>query len=367
MYYVERENDPLILYSKNFKIEEKYLNKKISVDEARAIESDWLYYGNFHMGPHQSLIDRSGNMPMHVEYKNLHPFPDLSITKIKTYQECCDERAIELIEYSKSTGRKIRVMWSGGLDSTCVMCSFLKNGIDLEQLEVIFSFDSIVEYPWFYHNVIKKRNINHKWFYKNQKSKDYLAQENDKSPIIVLGEPNDDFFLGGFALTMIEKDMSLKNEPFEKIISKRAFNFIRPAIDKYPTKVKTFEEYGNFYMFSFMTQWCMTRFCVSKQFNIIGFYNTEDFQRWALFTEEPKILEDNIYTYKYPVRKVIYDYTKDEEYFLTKQKKPSSFAPNHGYSWHDKGSVFLSQEGYFYGRKTIDENYHKTLNDTVRI
>ena len=60
------------------------------------------------------------------------------------------ERATELINYSKESGRKIRLMWSGGMDSTCALCSLLMCNIDLDQLEVIMSYESIIEYPWFY-------------------------------------------------------------------------------------------------------------------------------------------------------------------------------------------------------------------------
>lgn len=366
MFYTESEDDPLILYSKVFNIEEKYLNKNISVEEARKLEEDWRYYSNFHMGPHQNLFDRSGHMPHHLEIKNLYPFPNLSITKIKTYRECCMERATELIEYSKSSGRKIRLMWSGGLDSTCALCSLLMCGIDLDQLEVIMSYSSIVEYPWFYYNVIKKLNINHKWHFMDMHAKHYLAQTESNSPIIVMGEPNDDFFQGNFAVNLLLKNMELIDKPYEKVVSRRVVEFTKPAIENFPTKIKTFSDYASFYMFTMVTQWCMTRFSVNCQLNIIGFFCTDDFQRWSLFTDEPKIL-NSITTYKLPVKKVILEYTKDEDYFLNKSKNPSSFSPNYGNGWQADSSVFRSKEGYYYSRKTIDKKHHIDVNLAVKV
>ena len=66
--------------------------------------------------------------------------------------DICDARAIEIFRLSKSQNKKIAIMWSGGIDSTVVLSSFLKNftNSDLENLVVFCSTESILEHPDFY-------------------------------------------------------------------------------------------------------------------------------------------------------------------------------------------------------------------------
>jgi hypothetical protein len=65
-----------------------------------------------------------------------------------------DQRACELLKISAKDGRPIAVMWSGGIDSTGVLTSLIKNATNPEQIHVYCSQKSILENPVFYKNHI---------------------------------------------------------------------------------------------------------------------------------------------------------------------------------------------------------------------
>ena len=76
----------------------------------------------------------------------------------KTFEQVCDERAKYLLQFAESKNRKIAVMYSGGIDSTLILCSFIKNAKkeQLKNILVLLSDESIRENVNFYHDHIIK-------------------------------------------------------------------------------------------------------------------------------------------------------------------------------------------------------------------
>lgn len=69
--------------------------------------------------------------------------------------ELLDAHATSVIQqYDGDASKPIVVLWSGGVDSTTIICALLKNGA--KNVKVLCSKDSIEEYPWFFENVVKK-------------------------------------------------------------------------------------------------------------------------------------------------------------------------------------------------------------------
>jgi hypothetical protein len=50
-------------------------------------------------------------------------------------------------------GKQVLVAWSGGVDSTVVLLSLLENGVDPKDMEVVYSGDSMLEYPALYRHL----------------------------------------------------------------------------------------------------------------------------------------------------------------------------------------------------------------------
>lgn len=70
-----------------------------------------------------------------------------------------DQRAIELNQIAKVQNKRILIMWSGGIDSTMVVSSFIKNlsTADLANVAVVLTLNSIMENYDFYRTQIAGR------------------------------------------------------------------------------------------------------------------------------------------------------------------------------------------------------------------
>ena len=109
-----------------------------------------------------SAFDRTGVIkgPLKCHTLPISVLPEMRPSK--DFNDICDERARFLMHKAKHTGRKLAIMYSGGVDSTAVLCSLLRNCSDKdiqENVIVLLSHESINENPSFYYNfVIKKFN-----------------------------------------------------------------------------------------------------------------------------------------------------------------------------------------------------------------
>jgi hypothetical protein len=85
----------------------------------------------------------------------LYRAPDLKYVNYDLF-DLIDKRALDIFEISKKVNKKIALMWSGGIDSTLVLTSFLKNlsAADLSNVEIILNSDSLVENFDFYQTFI---------------------------------------------------------------------------------------------------------------------------------------------------------------------------------------------------------------------
>ena len=106
-----------------------------------------------------------------------------------SYEECCDRRARELWDLSTELGKPIGILWSGGIDSTGIVVSFLRNFSLAElksRVKIIISMESILENKNFYTNHILPN-----FEFVNS---EYLPWLFDGSMLIISGELNDQLF-----------------------------------------------------------------------------------------------------------------------------------------------------------------------------
>ena len=71
-----------------------------------------------------------------------------------------DQRAIEINDIANQQGKRIAIMWSGGIDSTAVLSSFIKNlsSQDLEKITIVLTLASIKENVNFYREYISNKH-----------------------------------------------------------------------------------------------------------------------------------------------------------------------------------------------------------------
>ena len=133
------------------------------------------------------IVDRTKTIKVPVHTKILFPIPKFRLMS-KTYEEICNERAIELLNKADTMKVSLCVFYSGGIDSTLVMVSLLKNATEEQKknIVVLLSEESISENPNFY-----KEYIQGKLKVESSANFPYIVGTN---ALLVTGEHNDQLF-----------------------------------------------------------------------------------------------------------------------------------------------------------------------------
>lgn len=296
-------------------------------------------------------LDRSGaiNIPL-KSHRGLLPLDTNFV--IKTFEELCLERA----NYFLNLNKPIRVYWSGGIDSTGVLVSFMKIDSNWQKNIEIMTTNSAVtkENPFFYNKFLLDCNIN--TYNICELYEQYMSDPDYINILGIHGSPfprtNDSYWRSRISaynlLDSVETDISFDNIKdvikTKKLISLDNFldifldkNVIIDQIESYkkvcPVEIKTLSDLQ---WFIWLSRWgkaynvCVHRSKTAEVMDtIVGFYDTQDFIKYAL----SNITELKKHTIsKYPLKKMIYDYDKNEDYFLNKQPQAStSFAGTEQY------------------------------------
>jgi len=274
-----------------------------------------------------------------------------------------DKRAIELINNAKSTGRKIAVMWSGGIDSTLVLTAILKNisEADQELLTVYLTIHSISDNQDFY---FKFLSSNKKIFIKDASSlrvdDTFLNQT-----LLLHGDPGDGIFGPSSSMYKIFSDNQTHLEPWRKHLKtlvqlfEPTFEkdmFVQPGIGEWFCNIicQTLEESGYADHVSSVTDWIWWTYfnfkwqgiCTYALHNsIIGYQHqgitkenhkfyadniflaTPQFQQWS-YSNLKELIGLNVFkTHKLKAREYIYEFDKNFQYF-SRKRKTSTPPPN---------------------------------------
>ena len=350
---------------------------------------DLLYYNpnvathqqNFHLpgveqfskffqifNPTVVFLDRTNTIQIPFRVKSLFPMPEMR-PMTKTFEEICNERAIELLTRADQLQVPLNVFYSGGIDSTLVLVSLLKNATPAQKanLVVLLSEESIMENPNFYRDhIYGKLRVD---------SVNMFPHLIGQARVFVGGEHNDQLFgsdmmgklITQFGPSIIQKpyDRAVFFEFFNGILEDKAgtefyldlFERLKTAA---PVAIVTNQDYLWWINFSLKFQTVFMRMlCRTAPRNIARinadyistyynhFYNTEDFQLWSMNNMDKKI-KDQWKTYKWVCKDIIYEYTKDAEYRDNKLKRGSLYF------------LLLQQEAYNF----IDDSmgFHRELD-----
>ena len=310
-------NDKLKFYTYNFN-KEHFTHRNVSTLHILS-----KLYMSFNM-----LNDRFNILNDDCEYnlcsrnENIN---DIWNLKLKTFEECCYERSTEIIRYANTKNLDIYVSYSGGVDSTTVVSSFLMNSsLDKNRFHVLYNKNSIEEYPYFFELLIKNEIslIDISFDIQN------LIRISERG-IIVSGLCGDQL-VGSNLCTKCYKDVVDYFHDWNDAlricssysITDKHISDIESYIKYTGVDIKYFGEFS--WLFNFCIKWTyvseyMDSFTRNKYF---AFFDTPHFSRYALFkmTQKEKYKQSGLY-YKTDFKKLIYNYTKDEDYLLYKGKE----------------------------------------------
>src|SRR5207249_11193920 len=96
-----------------------YYNPNVAVKEAMSLPGmeRFSHYFKLYRNPTISFVDRTGTITSPIAVKSLFPIPPFR-RFTKSFEEICDDRAQELLEYAEREDRQVYLVASGGIDST---------------------------------------------------------------------------------------------------------------------------------------------------------------------------------------------------------------------------------------------------------
>src|SRR6185369_15724996 len=168
-----------------------------------------------------TILDRTGTISIPVRVKSLFPIPTFKSFN-RTYEELCNERALEILNRADEMNASLYVAWSGGIDSTCVLVSLLKNATatQKERIIVLLSEESILEYPLFYEEHIRGK-------LRRESSATFPLILGSKAPhILTNGELSDQLFCSGLSLSWLAEMFgeAIIHQPYKREILFQFYN-----------------------------------------------------------------------------------------------------------------------------------------------
>jgi hypothetical protein len=287
-------------------------------------------------------VDRSGVLTFPVRVRSLFPLPKMRAFT-KTYEQLCNDRAIDLLARADQLDTSLYAFWSGGIDSTCLLISLLKNAkpADLERIVVLMSEESITEYPEFY-----RRHIRGKLRRQSATLFPYVLGTKN---LIVNGEHNDQLFGSDIVAAVANRfGFDAVGEPYNRQLF---LTFFEEGMGEKvaPRYVAMFEQlseraplslssnYSRFWWINFAVKWQtvymrMLSFTAERNAHLLSeeylktyyapFFNTQGFQLWSMNNLDQR-LRNGWRSYKWPAKEVIYEFTKDADYRDKKIKRGS--------------------------------------------
>ena len=342
------------------------------------------FRGYFHAyGRGVMPIDRGGSIRFPVKTQSLFPLPTMRIFS-KSYEQICNERAVQLLRFADGMDVPLYCFWSGGIDSTCVLVSLLKAATPAqrERIVVLLSEASISEYPDFYRNQIRGKLA------RAPASRfPYLIGTRN---LLVSGEHNDQLFGSdviaeaiknvGFDAVMAPYDRKLFLDFFttrmegDRDAAHWYVGLFELLRERAPVPLKS--NYDLFWWINFNLKWqnvFMRMLSFVAKRNVAGltpayvenfywpFFCSDDFQLWSMNNMDKRV-RGSWRGYKWPAKDVIYDFTRDADYrdsklklgslqFLIRQQAPAAFIDDK-FGFHESVTpdVFYAADNDFTGQ-----------------
>ena len=295
--------------------ESRFVKEQFTDDYIKLFEEANLFH--LQVG---AIADRTGANEFFIPFVQEPKIPKLKENFNKSFKQICEERSIQLL----NTGKRLNILWSGGIDSTTVLFSLMNKANDLSQLKVILSPESIMESGNMFDLLIKD-----KLEYKLHINKSKRQKLFDEKFIDV----NNELIITGCAADELNTTKRLKTIPTDRkydnfnyedvispLLSKEVIDFFNRSIQLYPKKVKYYKDFLRFYhmtysMFYGLYSWYP--YIDPKFLNIMeSFYAIEDFEKWCIYSDESSYTEK----VKMPQRNLIYELTGDKLYSNNKIK-----------------------------------------------
>jgi hypothetical protein len=274
------------------------------------------------------IKDRTNTIITPLKQNILFPIPEFTENFKLSYTECAMNQVANIENIHIRTGKKIRLLYSGGIDSTGILSAFI-GYFGLEKtskiLEICCSKESIYENPVMWEKYISKNN------FKLLSSHQHNGLWDD-DVITIMGEGNDQligltqmfvywiqFVNNNDIFCTVNEDMFvnfLNKQKFYKITNKKSIDLILELLKKSPFPLDNLYKISWWLFFTLAWESLMIRStCATLRssfpidfydIGLIQFYNTLDFQRWS-FDYINNFNKNCVLNYKAPTKEMIFN------------------------------------------------------------
>jgi len=282
-----------------------------------------------------AFIDRTGDIkiPLRTAIPPQLAMPDYDHNFGMTYEECCQARVREILAKQDQLNVPIRLMYSGGIDSSLVLVSFIKE-IGLAECEkrikIVMTIEGIEENPWMWERVLRRSNF-------EIIDSASMSANWDRNRITVGGEFNDQLLGSDMYRDIVRwRDDATLHQPwtadlikdyhlFKGLSAKDADVWTRihiQHIEKARCPVETVTDW--LWWLNFSCKWSSVYFRVlmyslnHDQINkeyldnyYYQFFGDDNFQKWSMRDREHKI-QDTWINYKWHARDLVAEFCGNE-------------------------------------------------------
>ena len=274
-------------------------------------------------------VDRTQTIPSivktHIDDDQLIPAGQ---PKSFDYLDICLQRAQELLD----TNQHINVLWSGGLDSTVALFSFLRQAKHLDQLSIVCTFESILESGRLFDLAIRNSGVRIKFDQtRDECNLPYSYDSEDPTQLYVNGQCGDQLF--GPAKSIHQSGIS-SDDPWTAGFSQRFLDVIEPSIKFSPRPINTVRDLRWWLFFNHTWTTVLYDDCIERPADvgrrIKSFYATPEFQRWSMHTPTYYERTDQ---YRWPAKQALSQLI-DYPYYIEHKKKSFSYTWNKDAKWY---------------------------------
>jgi len=309
-------------------------------------------------------IDRNNIFNKHSKYRVHHikNYVDLNSLEFKRFSPINEELDINdilissakyIIDIAKKENKKIYFSWSGGIDSTAALCAFLNFDIT-NYLIVLSTATSKQENPNFFEKIkkyIQLYDADNFYLLSNSLIKNNMYVTCTGAGLLFESDTCFDYI---HSLNENWKDFFLKNsfDCFEK----KKLQYINQLEDYfYKLNIQVNTTYLLFRLLDFFfkidSSFNEVPHLLKTQKNIYNFYNSLQFQQYAYnrYFSVRETVTNNL-RFKQPLKKFIYYFNKDMDYYKSKGKVKSRYFPPDGQQSIYKISVLDNNGSYTHFR-----------------
>lgn len=219
------------------------------------------------------------------------------------------------------------IAWSGGIDSTSVLVEFLKTAPH-DQLVVLMNHSSISEYPDFYNKYIKDQIETREMNIYNFN----VIQDSLKNAVIVTGAIFDQTFGDEDYVHRTPHFLKQSLHMFMSKLNKYTYESYNRLISACPRKIESVKDFCWWFCYAVcyqneQNQWLKDVEDLVPEVNLFHFAANQDWNDWSVSTPiEVKYPGYDFRNFKIELKKHIFEFTKDRDYFENKIKVPSFVA-----------------------------------------